>query len=72
MSVRLLEFLTTLRNNNGEQVQARRLTITVQVSYKDLKMKKSIFDRQFSNYEDYPASSGQAEEMQLLTLLLRK
>ncbi len=44
----------------GEQVQSRRLSLTVQVSYKDLKLKKTIFERQFSNYADYAANAGQA------------
>ncbi len=44
----------------GEQVQSRRLSITVQVSYKDLKLKKTLFERQFSNYGDYAATAGQA------------
>jgi hypothetical protein len=37
----------------GEQVSARRLTINARVVYKDFVMKKTIFDRRFSNYGDY-------------------
>jgi hypothetical protein len=39
----------------GENVQARRITINVQVTYKDLVKRKTIFDKKFSNYGDYPS-----------------
>lgn len=38
---------------SGEQVSTRRLTINAKVVYKDLVMKKTVFDRNFSNYGDY-------------------
>lgn len=37
----------------GEQISSRRLTITVRVLYKDLVMKKTIFENNYSNYGDY-------------------
>jgi hypothetical protein len=42
--------------NSGETVQTRRITIGVQVIYKDLVKRKTIFEQTFSNYGDYPAS----------------
>ncbi|MGE5435962.1 MAG: LptE family protein [Syntrophothermus sp.] len=42
----------------GENVQRRRLTITVQAVYKDLIKKKTVFDRSFSNYALYPAGGS--------------
>jgi hypothetical protein len=39
----------------GEQVQARRITLNVQVTYKDLVKRKTIFDKKFTNYGDYPS-----------------
>lgn len=39
----------------GENVQARRITLNIQVTYKDLVKRKTIFDKKFSNYGDYPA-----------------
>ncbi len=39
----------------GENVQARRITVNVQVTYKDLVKRKTIFDKKFSNYGDYPS-----------------
>jgi hypothetical protein len=42
----------------GENVQTRRITISVQVIFKDLVKRKNIFDRTFSNYGDYSAGEG--------------
>ena len=37
----------------GENVNLIRMKITVKVTYKDLVKKKKIFEKNFSNYEDY-------------------
>jgi len=37
----------------GENVTTRRITLTVKIVYKDMVKKKTIFDRNFSNYSDY-------------------
>ncbi len=37
----------------GENVSARRITINARVIYKDFVMKKTVFDKNFSNYGDY-------------------
>jgi hypothetical protein len=42
----------------GENVEARRITINVQVTYKDLVKRKTIFDKKFSNYGDYPSGGS--------------
>ena len=44
--------------NSGENVQTRRITIGVQVIYKDLVKRKTIFEQTFSNYGDYNAQTG--------------
>lgn len=45
----------------GEQVQSRRITISVQVSYKDLVKRKTIYQKSFSNYGDYASTGSIAE-----------
>ncbi len=45
----------------GENVTSRRITINVQVVYKDLVKRKTVFDKSFSNYGDYPADGGLAQ-----------
>jgi Lipopolysaccharide-assembly len=45
----------------GENVTSRRITISVHVTYRDLVKRKTIFDKDFSNYGDYPANGGITE-----------
>ena len=42
----------------GENVTTRRITISVQVTYKDLVKRKTIFEKSFSNFGDYAANGG--------------
>ncbi len=42
----------------GENVTSRRITITVRVVYKDLVKRKTIYDKSFSNYGDYPSGGS--------------
>ncbi len=37
----------------GEKITARRITITVSASFKDLVKKRTVFEKNFSNYSDY-------------------
>lgn len=39
----------------GEQITTRRVTISVLVVHKDLVKRKTIFEKTFSNYGDYPS-----------------
>jgi len=38
----------------GEQISARKITIIVKVVYKDLVMKNTVFDKNFTGYGEYP------------------
>jgi hypothetical protein len=42
----------------GEQVTARRITITVHVTFEDLKLRKKIWEKDFSNWGDYSSGGG--------------
>ncbi|MBU2507423.1 MAG: hypothetical protein KJ799_11980 [Bacteroidetes bacterium] len=46
-----------LISGDREKATTRRMTITVKVQYKDLVNKKSVFDKNFSNYETYDTES---------------
>ena len=47
----------------GEQISARKMTIIVKVLYKDLVMKKTIFDQNFTGYGEYePAQTTNERE----------
>jgi hypothetical protein len=39
----------------GENVQTMKITINIQVTYKDLVQRKTIFDKKFSNFSNYPS-----------------
>jgi hypothetical protein len=62
----LLESVITLISDapavvaTGENVTTRRISMTVQVSYKDLVMKKTVYDKQFNNYGDYSVADGKS------------
>ncbi len=38
----------------GENVTTRRITLTVRATYRDMVKKRIIFEKNFSNYGDYP------------------
>ncbi len=56
----------------GETLQKQRLTITAKVTYQDIKLKKKIFEKQFTNYGDYDISSGTSGRTTALTSALEK
>lgn len=56
----------------GENVTSRRITINVQVVYKDLVKRKTVFDKSFSNYGDYPADGGLTERRNAIEAAVKK
>lgn len=44
--------------SGGENITSRRITVTLKVSYKDLVKRQTIFERNFSDYGDYPVDAG--------------
>jgi len=42
--------------SGGEKVTSRRMTLTVHAVYRDLIKKNTIFEKNFSNYSDYPTT----------------
>ncbi|MDE3058710.1 MAG: LptE family protein [Bacteroidota bacterium] len=41
----------------GEQVSTRRVTITVHVTFQDLKLRKKVWEKNFTEYGDYEPGS---------------
>ncbi|MFI5253794.1 MAG: LptE family protein [Bacteroidota bacterium] len=41
----------------GENVTKRRITVNVTVKFQDMKLKKKVWEKQFSNFGDYQAGS---------------
>ena len=58
--------------SGGENVTSRRITIGVQVIYKDLVKRKTIFEQNFSNYGDYNASGGSTEKNTAISVAVDK
>ncbi len=52
----------------GESVARRRITIAVQVTYKDMVKKKIVYEKQFSNYGDYDTAAGVAGRSEAIAL----
>ena len=44
--------------SGGEQVSKRKITITISVDFQNLKKKKTIWKKDFSNWGEYESSSG--------------
>jgi hypothetical protein len=42
----------------GETVVKRRVTVTVKATFQDMKLRKKMFDKQFSEWGDYESSGG--------------
>lgn len=45
----------------NEEVKTRRITISAQAVYRDLVKRKTIFEKNFSEYSDYPAGGSMTE-----------
>lgn len=45
----------------GETVSKSRITITVKVIYQDMKLKKKVWEKQFSQWADYELAKGPNE-----------
>jgi outer membrane lipopolysaccharide assembly protein LptE/RlpB len=63
---------TPLVVTTGETLSKQRLTITVKVTYQDVKIKKTVYDKQFSEYGDYDVSGGPAQRQAAITTALDK
>ena len=51
----------------GEAVTKNRITLNVKVIYRDQKMKKQMYEKQFSRYADYDISSGPSAKQTAIT-----
>ena len=42
----------------NEQVTQRRITVTVRMTFQDLKLRKKVWEKSFSSWGDYPSGGG--------------
>jgi len=45
----------------GETVTKRRITLTVKIAYQDMKLRKKVYEKQFSEWGDYDITGGTAQ-----------
>jgi hypothetical protein len=43
---------------NGEQVTLRKITVTVRMTFQDLKLRKKVWEKSFSSWGTYPSGGG--------------
>jgi hypothetical protein len=56
----------------GETVNRRRLTLSVKVVYQDMKLRKKVYEKTFSNYGDYDPSGGFTQRQAAFDEAIRK
>jgi hypothetical protein len=56
----------------GENIELRRVTVTVKVIYKDMIKRQTIFDKNFSNYGDYPPGGSTNERQTAINTAVDK
>jgi hypothetical protein len=56
----------------GEQVSKRRVTMTVRFSFQDMKLRKKVWEKTFSNWGDYDSGGGISQRKSGLQEAIRK
>ncbi|MEX1140014.1 MAG: LptE family protein [Bacteroidota bacterium] len=56
----------------GEQVAERRITVTARVVFTDLKLRKNIWEKNFSQWGDFPSGAGPTQRNEGVQEAVRK
>ena len=56
----------------SEQVAQRRITVKVRMIFQDLKLRKKVWEKEFSNWGDYPSGGGLTQRSEGATEAIRK
>jgi len=56
----------------GENVAQRRITVRVKVKFNDLKLRKTMWDKEFTNWGDYPSGGGLTQRQEGIVEAVRK
>jgi hypothetical protein len=57
---------------SGEQVTVRKITVTVRMTFQDLKLRKKIWEKSFSNWGNYPSGGGLTQRNEGVQLAIEK
>jgi Lipopolysaccharide-assembly len=58
--------------NPGEQVAQRRITVTAHVTFTDLKQRKKVWEKDFSQWGDFPSGATATQRNEGISEALRK
>lgn len=56
----------------GEQVAQRRITVRVRMTFNDLKLRKEVWQKDFTSYGDYPSGGGLTQRQEGINEAIRK
>jgi hypothetical protein len=56
----------------GEQVRKRRVTVSAKFAFQDMKMRKKVWEKTFSNWGDYDSGQGFSQRQEGLKAAIRK
>lgn len=56
----------------GEQVTERRMTVTARVVFTDLKLRKTVWEKDFSQWGDFPSGAGPTQRNEGVREAIRK
>jgi len=56
----------------SEQVAQRRITVTVRMTFQDLKLRKKVWEKSFSNWGNYPSGGGLTQRNEGVIEAVRK
>jgi len=56
----------------GEQVSQRRITVRVRMAFNDLKLRKEVWQKDFTAYGDYPSGGGLTQRQEGISEAVRK
>lgn len=56
----------------GEQVDQRQITVTVRMTFQDLKLRKKVWEKSFSNWGNYPSGGGLTQRNEGVKEAIRK
>lgn len=56
----------------GENVAQRRITVRVKMTFNDLKLRKKMWEKEFSNWGDYPSGGGLTQRQAGISEAVRK
>jgi hypothetical protein len=56
----------------GEQVRKRRVTVSARFTYQDMKLRKKVWEKTFSNWGDYDSGGGFSQRREGLKIAIAK